>query len=55
MKPVRLLIIEDEPGRAGFIGEAVEKESLAVDIAGDDRSDPEPALCRKPDLIRVDS
>lgn len=51
---MRLLIIEDEPGIAGFLKDGLEEEYFAVDIAYDGKSGLDMALINEYDLIIVD-
>lgn len=51
---MRILIIEDEPGIAGFLKEGLEEEYFAVDVAGDGRKGVELALTNDYDLLLVD-
>lgn len=51
---MRILIIEDEPGIAGFLKEGLEEEYFAVDVAGDGRKGLELALTSDYDLLLVD-
>ena len=51
---MRLLIIEDEPGIAGFLKDGLEEEYFAVDIACDGKSGLDMALINEYDLIIVD-
>jgi DNA-binding response OmpR family regulator len=51
---MRILIIEDEPGIAGFLKEGLEEEYFAVDVAGDGRKGVELALTSDYDLLLVD-
>ena len=51
---MRLLIIEDEPGIAGFLKDGLEEEYFAVDIAYDGKSGLDLALTNEYDLLIVD-
>jgi two-component system, OmpR family, copper resistance phosphate regulon response regulator CusR len=51
---MRLLIIEDEPGIAGFLKDGLEEEYFAVDIACDGKSGLDMALINEYDLLIVD-
>ncbi len=51
---MRLLIIEDEPGIAGFLKDGLEEEYFAVDIAYDGKSGLDMALINEYDLLIVD-
>jgi DNA-binding response OmpR family regulator len=51
---MRILIIEDEPGIAGFLKEGLEEEYFAVDVAGDGRRGLELAMTNEYDLLLVD-
>ena len=51
---MRLLIIEDEPGIAGFLKDGLEEEYFAVDIAYNGRSGLDHALTNDYDLIIID-
>ena len=51
---MRLLIIEDEPGIAGFLKDGLEEEYFAVDIAYDGKTGLDMALINEYDLIIVD-
>ena len=51
---MRLLIIEDEPGIAGFLRDGLEEEYFAVDIAYDGKSGLDMALINEYDLLIVD-
>jgi two-component system, OmpR family, copper resistance phosphate regulon response regulator CusR len=51
---MRLLIIEDEPGIAGFLKEGLEEEYFAVDVASDGRSGLDLAMTNEYDLLLVD-
>jgi two-component system copper resistance phosphate regulon response regulator CusR len=51
---MRLLIIEDEPGIAGFLKDGLEEEYFAVDIAYDGKSGLDMALVNEYDLLIVD-
>ncbi|TNJ37549.1 response regulator transcription factor [Chlorobaculum thiosulfatiphilum] len=51
---MRILIIEDEPGIAGFLKEGLEEEYFAVDVASDGRKGVELALTSDYDLLLVD-
>ena len=48
---MRLLIIEDEPGIAGFLKDGLEEEYFAVDIAYDGKSGLDMALINEYDLL----
>jgi len=51
---MRLLIIEDEPGIAGFLRDGLEEEYFAVDVAYDGKSGLDMALINEYDLLIVD-
>ncbi len=51
---MRLLIIEDEPGIAGFLKDGLEEEYFAVDIAYDGKTGLDMALINEYDLLIVD-
>ncbi len=51
---MRLLIIEDEPGIAGFLKEGLEEEYFAVDTAFDGKTGLDLALTNDYDLLIVD-
>jgi len=51
---MRLLIIEDEPGIAGFLKDGLEEEYFAVDIASDGRSGLDLAMTNEYDLLIID-
>jgi DNA-binding response OmpR family regulator len=51
---MRLLIIEDEPGIAGFLRDGLEEEYFAVDIAYDGKSGLDNAMTNDYDLIIID-
>ncbi len=51
---MRLLIIEDEPGIAGFLKDGLEEEYFAVDIAYDGKSGLDMALINEYDLLIID-
>ncbi|ACF11618.1 two component transcriptional regulator, winged helix family [Chlorobaculum parvum NCIB 8327] len=51
---MRLLIIEDEPGIAGFLKEGLEEEYFAVDVASDGRTGLDLAMTNEYDLLLVD-
>jgi len=51
---MRLLIIEDEPGIAGFLKDGLEEEYFAVDVAYDGKSGLDLALTNEYDLLIVD-
>jgi len=51
---MRILIIEDEPGIAGFLKEGLEEEYFAVDLAYDGRHGLDFALTNEYDLLIVD-
>ena len=51
---MRLLIIEDEPGIAGFLKDGLEEEYFAVDRAYDGKSGLDRALINEYDLLIVD-
>jgi len=51
---MRLLIIEDEPGIAGFLKDGLEEEYFAVDIAYDGKSGLDLALINEYDLLIID-
>jgi len=51
---MRLLIIEDEPGIAGFLKDGLEEEYFAVDLAYDGKSGLDLALTNDYDLLIVD-
>ena len=51
---MRLLIIEDEPGIAGFLKDGLEEEYFAVDLAYDGKSGLAMALTNDYDLLIVD-
>lgn len=51
---MRILVIEDEPGIAGFLKEGLEEEGFAVDTAADGRSGIELAMANEYDLLVVD-
>jgi two-component system, OmpR family, copper resistance phosphate regulon response regulator CusR len=51
---MRLLIIEDEPGIAGFLKDGLEEEYFAVDLAYDGKSGLDMALTNDYDLLIVD-
>ena len=51
---MRLLIIEDEPGIAGFLKDGLEEEYFAVDIAYDGKGGLDLALINEYDLLIID-
>ena len=51
---MRLLIIEDEPGIAGFLKDGLEEEYFAVDIAYDGKTGLDMALINEYDLLIID-
>jgi len=51
---MRLLIIQDEPGIAGFLKDGLEEEYFAVDIAYDGKTGLDMALINEYDLLIVD-
>ncbi len=51
---MRLLIIEDEPGIAGFLKDGLEEEFFAVDIAYDGKSGLDLAMTNEYDLLIID-
>ena len=51
---MRLLIIEDEPGIAGFLKDGLEEEYFAVDLAYDGKSGLDLAMTNEYDLIIID-
>jgi len=51
---MRLLIIEDEPGIAGFLKDGLEEECFAVDIAYDGKTGLDLALTNEYDLFIID-
>ncbi len=51
---MRILIIEDEPGIAGFLKEGLEEECFAVDVADNGREGLAMALSNDYDLLVVD-
>ncbi len=51
---MRLLIIEDEPGIAGFLKEGLEEEYFAVDTASDGKSGLDLAMTNEYDLLIID-
>lgn len=51
---MRILIIEDEPGIAGFLKEGLEEEYFAVDVAYDGKQGLDLALTNEYDLLIVD-
>ncbi len=51
---MRLLIIEDEPGIAGFLKDGLEEEYFAVDVAYDGKTGLDMALINEYDLLIVD-
>ncbi|RXK88403.1 response regulator transcription factor [Chlorobaculum sp. 24CR] len=51
---MRILIIEDEPGIAGFLKEGLEEEYFAVDVASDGRTGLDLAMSNDYDLFLVD-
>jgi len=51
---MRLLIIEDEPGIAGFLKDGLEEEYFAVDIAYDGKKGLDLAMTNDYDLIIID-
>ncbi len=51
---MRILIIEDEPGIAGFLKEGLEEEYFAVDLAYDGKRGLDFALTNEYDLLIVD-
>jgi len=51
---MRLLIVEDEPGIAGFLKDGLEEESFAVDIAYDGKKGLDMALTNEYDLLIID-
>ena len=51
---MRILIIEDEPGIAGFLKEGLEEECFAVDVANNGREGLSMALTSDYDLLIVD-
>ncbi len=51
---MRLLIIEDEPGIAGFLKDGLEEEYFAVDVAYDGKNGLDMALINEYDLLIVD-
>ena len=51
---MRLLIIEDEPGIAGFLRDGLEEEYFAVDIAYDGKTGLDMALTNEYDVLIVD-
>ena len=54
MRLMRILIIEDEPGIAGFLKEGLEEECFAVDVANNGREGLSMALTSDYDLLIVD-
>lgn len=51
---MRILVIEDEPGIAGFLKQGLEEEAFSVDVAADGRQGLYMALSGEYDLILVD-
>jgi DNA-binding response OmpR family regulator len=51
---MRILIIEDEPGIAGFLRDGLEEEYFAVDIAHDGKTGLDLAMTNEYDLLIVD-
>jgi two-component system, OmpR family, copper resistance phosphate regulon response regulator CusR len=51
---MRLLIIEDEPGIAGFLRDGLEEEYFAVDIAHDGKTGLDLAMTNEYDLLIID-
>jgi len=51
---MRLLIIEDEPGIAGFLKDGLEEEYFAVDVAYDGKNGLDLAMTNDYDLIIID-
>ncbi|MEE9905834.1 MAG: response regulator transcription factor [Chlorobium sp.] len=51
---MRILVIEDEPGIAGFLKEGLEEEYFAVDLAFDGKTGLDMALLNEYDLMIVD-
>ena len=51
---MRILVVEDEPGIAGFLKQGLEEESFAVDVATDGNQGLENALSGDYDLLLLD-
>ncbi|TLU83846.1 MAG: response regulator transcription factor [Chlorobium sp.] len=51
---MRLLVIEDEPGIAGFLKEGLEEEYFAVDVAGDGKKGLDLAMTNEYDVLIID-
>jgi DNA-binding response OmpR family regulator len=51
---MRILVIEDEPGIAGFLKEGLEEEYFAVDVAFDGKSGLDMAMTNDYDILMVD-
>ena len=51
---MRILVVEDEPGIAGFLKQGLEEESFAVDVATDGNTGLENALSGDYDLLLLD-
>mgnify|MGYP003630420163 CR=1 FL=1 len=51
---MRILVVEDEPGIAGFLKQGLEEESFAVDVATDGNQGLESALSGDYDLLLLD-
>ncbi|MCB9224947.1 MAG: response regulator transcription factor [Crocinitomicaceae bacterium] len=51
---MRILVVEDEPGIAGFLKQGLEEESYAVDVAEDGRTGLDLALTEEYDLLLLD-
>lgn len=51
---MRLLVIEDEPGIAGFLKEGLEEEYFAVDVAGDGKKGLDLAVTNEYDVVIID-
>lgn len=51
---MRILVIDDEPGIAGFLKEGLEEEYFAVDVASDGRQGLDLAMLNEYDLLLVD-